>query len=117
MDKDALGSQAGRADIEREAEDKGFGDKVEIRIGANHDGVGAAEFHRGRNEMRSELLENLLAGLGAAGEQNFVGTRLDGGARGFGGFGKERDEWAVEAGTNTEFYQRKSGRGAADTGL
>ena len=92
MDEDTPGRHAGRAAIQREAERESFGDQIEIGVAANHDGVGAAEFHGRRNEMRRELLENLFAGFGAAGEENLVGTRLDGGTGGVSGFGQQGDE-------------------------
>ena len=117
MHEDALGRHAGRAVVQREAERERFDDEIEIGVGANDDGVAAAQFHRGGNEMRRELGENLFAGFGAAGEENFVRTRIDGGARGFGGFGQQRDELGVEAGANDEFMERTRGRGAADAGF
>jgi hypothetical protein len=98
MDKDALGRHARRAVVQRQAELQHLHHQIEVGIGADDGGVAAAEFRGCRNQARGELGQNLFASGRGASKEYSVGTRIDGGANGLGGFREERDESGVEAG-------------------
>ena len=79
-DEHALGRHAGRAGVEREAESQRFHGESEIGVGANDDGVAAAQFQRGRDKLRCELGENFFARGRGTGEDDLVWTSFDGAA-------------------------------------
>ena len=104
------GRHAGRAGVEAKTERQRFHREIKVGIGANDDGVAAAQFHRGRNQVRSELRENLFTRGRRAGEQNFVRARGNGSASRFRRFWQQSDELRIESGAGDQVAQC-SGRG------
>ena len=77
LDEDSFDGEADLAAIGVAAPDGAAGGDVEIGVGENDHGVFAAEFEDGGNQVLGAGFGDTASGLDAAGEQNFVGSRVD----------------------------------------